>query len=64
MLNKSFLNTVVNNFLEHVFVLNVNGEIVFQTENNSSLLGYTHQEIIEKGFPQLYIASEFSFDEI
>lgn len=63
MPDKSFFNHIINNFLEHVFVLNIKGEIVFQTENNSSLFGYTTDEIIENGFQWLYIASEFSFNE-
>ncbi len=63
MLSKSFFNLVVNNFLEHVFVLNNKREIVFQTENNSSLLGYTEEEITKNGFQSLFINPQFSFDE-
>ena len=63
MVSKSFFNLIVNNFLEHVFVLNNKREIVFQTENNSSLLGYTEEEIIKSGFQSLFINPQFSFTE-
>ena len=63
MVSKSFFNLIVNNFLEHVFVLNNKREIVFQTQNNSSLLGYTEEEIIKNGFQSLFINPQFSFTE-
>ncbi len=63
MVSKSFFNLLVNNFLEHVFVLNSKREIVFQTENNSSLLGYSNKEIIANGFQSLFINPQFSFTE-
>ena len=63
MVSKSFFNLVVNNFLEHVFVLNDKLEIVFQTENNDTLLGFSTQEIVEQGFQSLFINPEFSFNE-
>jgi hypothetical protein len=53
MVSKSFFNLIVNNFLEHVFVLNNKREIIFQTSNNSSLLGYSDEEILKDGFPVL-----------
>ena len=64
MVSKSFFNLIVNNFLEHVFVLNNKREILFQTENNDSLLGFSNQEIIENGLPSLFVNPEFSFDEV
>ena len=64
MVSKSFFNLVVNNFLEHVFVLNTKQEIIFQTENNDSLLGYSNKEINEKGLQSLFINPEFAFDEV
>lgn len=63
MVSKSFFNLIVNNFLEHVFVLNSKCEIVFQTENNNSLLGYTEEEIKKNGFQSLFINPNFSFTE-
>jgi two-component sensor histidine kinase len=63
MVNKSFFNLIVNNFLEHVFVLNSQLEIIFQTENNSSLLGFSNDEILEKGFTSLFINPLFSLNE-
>jgi hypothetical protein len=63
MVSKSFFNLIVNNFLEHVFVLNNKREIIFQTSNNSSLLGYSDEEILKDGFQSLFINPLFSFDE-
>jgi two-component sensor histidine kinase len=63
MVSKSFFNLIVNNFLEHVFVLNSQLEIIFQTENNSSLLGFSNDEILKDGFQSLFINPLFSFDE-
>jgi len=63
MVSKSFFNLIVNNFLEHVFVLNSQLEITFQTENNSSLLGFSNDEILKKGFPSLFINPQFSLNE-
>ena len=55
MLSKVFVNKIVNNFLEHVFVLNEEGEIIFLTENPESLFGYTKDEIYAKGFAYLFL---------
>ncbi|MBK8366188.1 MAG: ATP-binding protein [Bacteroidetes bacterium] len=63
MVSKSFFNLIVNNFLEHVFVLNKKREIIFQTSNNSSLLGYSDEEILKDGFQSLFINPLFLFDE-
>lgn len=62
MLNKSFFNFVTNNFLEHVLVLNGELEIVFQTENLDSLLGYSNTEISENSLQSLFVSPHFSFD--
>lgn len=64
MVSKSFFNLIVNNFLEHVFVLNANREIIFQTENNNALLGYSNSEIIQKGFASLFINPQFILNEV
>jgi len=64
MVSKSFFNLVVNNFLEHVFVLNSKNEITFQTDNNSSLLGFTNEEILKKGFQSIFINPHFSLNEV
>jgi two-component sensor histidine kinase len=63
MVSKSFFNLIVNNFLEHVFVLNYKQEIIFQTENNSSLLGFTNEEITDNGIQSLFINPLFSLNE-
>lgn len=57
MLGKAFVDKIVNNFLEHVFVLNEKDEIIFQTEHTENLLGYTKEEIIEHGFGFLFLQS-------
>ena len=64
MVSKSFFNLIVNNFLEHVFVLNCKQEIIFQTENNCSLLGFTNDEILKKGLQTLFINPQFSLNEV
>lgn len=64
MTNQYFFNLIVNNFLEHVFVLNEKQEIIFQTENSSSLLGFTNNEIIENGIESLFVNPSFSLKEI
>jgi hypothetical protein len=64
MVSKSFFNLIVNNFLEHVFVLNSKQEIIFQTENNCSLLGFSNDEILKKGFQTLFINPQFSINEV
>jgi two-component sensor histidine kinase len=64
MINNSVFSHVINNFLEHVYVLNDRREIVFQTENNSSLLGFTEEEIRANGFPWLFVNPLFSFNDV
>lgn len=64
MKSNSFFKTLINNFLEHVFVLNNKHEIVFQTENNDSLLGFSNSEINEKGLKSLFINPDFAFNEV
>ena len=40
MASEVIIKNVVNNFLEHVIVLNADKKIIFQTNDISSLLGY------------------------
>ncbi|MCD6018285.1 MAG: hypothetical protein K0S53_1406 [Bacteroidetes bacterium] len=63
MLNQPFLTHILNNFLEHVFVLNSHQEILFQTEGNENLLGYSNAEIADGSFSGLFINPNFSFKE-
>jgi two-component sensor histidine kinase len=63
MISNSAFNNVINNFLEHVYVLNNKAEIVFQTEHNNALLGFTDGEILEKGFAWLFVNPEFSLND-
>lgn len=64
MKNPKFLNTILNNFLEHVCVLNSDRKIIFCSENISSLLGFSKEEIIELGFENLFLNKDFSMDEL
>ncbi len=55
MLSKVFVNKIVNNFLEHVYVLNEDDEIIFQSESSENLFGYTKDEIYTHGFAFLFL---------
>jgi two-component sensor histidine kinase len=55
MLSKVFVNKIVNNFLEHVYVLNEEDEIIFQSESTDNLFGYTKDEIYTHGFAFLFL---------
>lgn len=63
MLNHHFLNHILNNFLEHVFVLNSHQQILYQTEGNENLLGYSNAEIADGSFSGLFINPNFSFKD-
>lgn len=62
MLSKLFFNHILNNFLEHIFVLNDREEILFQTDGNEALLGFTNNEIADGSFSGLFIDPNFSFE--
>lgn len=55
MLSKVFVNKIVNNFLEHVYVLNEDDEVIFQSESSENLFGYTKEEISAHGFFFLFL---------
>jgi two-component sensor histidine kinase len=63
MLSQSFVKHILNNFLEHVFVLNNHQEILFQSDGNENLLGYTNSEIADGSFSGLFIDPNFSFKD-
>ena len=63
MVSKVFFNLIVNNFLEHVFILNSKKEIIYQTENNSALLGYNNEEIRKDSLASLFVNRHFSFND-
>lgn len=63
MMSPIFFNLIVNNFLEHIFVLNETLEIIFQTENSHSLLGYDPNEIKKEGLKNLFVNKHFSFSD-
>lgn len=60
MINPNIVNFVVEHFLEHVFILNNKKEIVFQSKDMSSLLGYTNKEIEQLGFESFFCDPNFS----
>ena len=61
---EKFHNFILNNFLEHVCVLNEEKKIVFCTENTEDLLGFSKAEIIEKGIEKLFLSNHFSIEEV
>ena len=63
MLSQKLLQKTINNFLEHVFVLDIHKEIIFQSVNTESLFGYTCEEITPKGFGHLFLSSPKSLDD-
>lgn len=64
MPNQKFHNFILNNFLEHVCVLNADLRIVFCSENTEDLLGFSKAEIIEKGIKKLFLSNHFSIEEV
>ncbi len=58
MLSKIFVNKIVNNFLEHVYVLNEEDEIIFQSGSTENLFGYTKDEIYTHGFASLFLKQD------
>ena len=64
MASEVIIKNVVNNFLEHVIVLNADKKIIFQTNDISSLLGFSVDEIHELSISQLFISPNFSLDEV
>lgn len=63
-MNTDFLhNAIINNFLEHVIVLNNDEQFIFQTECSQNLFGYTNNEVKEI-FKSLFINSNFSLTNI
>lgn len=52
-------NAIINNFLEHVIVLNKDEQFIFQTDCSQNLFGYTNDEVKEN-FKSLFINTNFS----
>ncbi|MDF2449816.1 MAG: hypothetical protein K0R26_2320 [Bacteroidota bacterium] len=63
MLSQPFIKHVLNNFLEHVFVLNSNQEFLFKSEGIENLLGFSNSEIAGGSFSGLFLDPNFSFNE-
>lgn len=63
MASEVIINNLVNNFLEHVIVLNADKIISFQTNDISSLLGFSVDEIHDLSIRKLFISPTFSLDD-
>ena len=63
MANERIIKNIVNNFLEHVIVLNTQKKIIFQTKNITTLLGFSNEEIHDLNISQLFLSSNFSLDD-
>lgn len=64
MASSDITNYVINHFLEHVFVLNTQQEIIFHTQDASPLLGFTNKEITKMGFSSLFYDPLFSINDV
>lgn len=58
------LSQIVDNFLEHIIVLNDKKEIVFVSNGIDHLLGYDQDEINKNGIDFLFLTPHFTVDEI
>lgn len=58
------LDFVLNNFLEHVFILNADKEIIYQTNHIQNLLGYSNLEISEHGLGDMFVKPHISFNKM
>lgn len=64
MATEVIIKNLVNNFLEHVIVLNADKKITFQTDDISALLGFDANEIEHLSVSHLFINPNFSLDEV
>jgi two-component sensor histidine kinase len=64
MASEGIIKNIVNNFLEHVVVLNTDKKIIFQTNDLISLLGFNAKEIDHLSVGQLFISPAFSLDGV
>lgn len=58
------LDFVLNNFLEHVFIINPRKEVIYQTNHFENLLGYSSQEIKGKCIDDLFVNPHITFDKM
>ncbi len=54
MISSDITNHVINHFLEHVFVINTQQEIIFHTKDLSSFFGFSDKEIGKMGLRSLF----------
>lgn len=64
MATEVIIKNLVNNFLEHVIVLNADKKISFQTEDICALLGFDANEIEHLSVSHLFINPNFSLDDV
>lgn len=64
MPSQDITNYIIDHFLEHVFVLNSKKEIIFQTQDASTLLGFSNEEIKKLGFESLFYNPDLSLTEL
>ena len=64
MATEVIIKNLVNNFLEHVIVLNADKKITFQTDDISALLGFDASEIEHLSVSHLFINPNFSLDDV
>lgn len=64
MATEVIIKNLVNNFLEHVIVLNADKKITFQTDDISALLGFDANEIEHLSVSHLFINPNFSLDDV
>ena len=64
MAYEGIIKNVVNNFLEHVIILNDDQKIIFQTNDIKSLLGFNSDEMQHLSVSQLFISPTFLLDDV
>ena len=64
MATEVIIKNLVNNFLEHVIVLNADKKITFQTDDISALLGFDANEIEHLSVSHLFINPNFLLDDV
>lgn len=63
MENERFLTNIINNFLEHILILNSEKKLIFCSNKIENLLGYNSTEISEMGFKKMFLNKHFSLQE-
>jgi two-component sensor histidine kinase len=64
MPHKAITDFVLNNFLEHLFIINDKKEIIYQTNHIEKLLGFTSEEINVKDLNNLFVNPHITFNQM